>query len=49
MPAADLYAGRLGAALEAALGAPEPAEKLAGGGAEMAADLLAKAARGERE
>ena len=47
VPAADLYAGRLGAALEAAARAPEPPEKLAGGGAEMAADLLAKAARGE--
>jgi hypothetical protein len=41
IPAADLYAGRLRAALEAIEEAPAPPETLPGGGAEMAADLLA--------
>lgn len=41
IPAADLYAGRLQAALDAIETAPAPNETLAGGGAEQAADLLA--------
>ena len=40
VPAADLYAGRLGAALAAAEEAPAPTETLAGGGAEQAAETL---------
>ena len=40
IPAADLYAGRLGAALAAIETAPEPRETLPGGGAEKAARLL---------
>ncbi len=40
IPAADLYAGRLGAALAAIEAAPEPREVLPGGGAEMAAQIL---------
>lgn len=40
VPAADLYAGRLGAALAAIETAPEPCEVLPGGGAELAAQLL---------
>ena len=40
IPAADLYAGRLGAALAAIETAPEPREILPRGGAEMAAQLL---------
>ena len=41
VPAADLYAGRLGAALAAVASAPDPAEALSGGGAEKAAEILA--------
>jgi hypothetical protein len=41
LPAADLYAGRLGAALAAIETAPEPPEILPGGGAEQAAAILA--------
>ncbi|HOO20034.1 MAG TPA: hypothetical protein PL011_01450 [Kiritimatiellia bacterium] len=44
IPAADLYAGRLGEALGAIETAPPPPETLPGGGAEQAADLLAKLA-----
>ena len=44
IPAADLYAGRLGEALTAIETAPPPPETLPGGGAEQAADLLAKLA-----
>ena len=40
IPAADLYAGRLGAALAAIETAPGPRETLPGGGAEMAAQIL---------
>ena len=40
LPAADLYAGRLGAALAAVAAAPAPKETLAGGGAEQAAKIL---------
>ena len=40
IPAADLYAGRLGPALAAIDTAPEPREVLPGGGAEMAAQIL---------
>jgi L-arabinokinase len=40
VPAADLYAGRLEAALEAVGSAPEPREVLRGGGAEQVADRL---------
>ena len=40
LPAADLYAGRMGTALAAVDSAPAPRERLAGGGAEKAADLL---------
>ena len=40
IPAADLYAGRLGAALAAIETAPEPRATLPGGGAEMVAQLL---------
>lgn len=40
LPAADLYAGRMGAALAAVAAAPAPKETLAGGGAEQAAELL---------
>ncbi|HAL92025.1 MAG TPA: hypothetical protein DCM68_03260 [Verrucomicrobia bacterium] len=40
IPAADLYAGRLGAALAAVEGAPAPQEILPGGGAEQAATIL---------
>jgi hypothetical protein len=40
IPAVDLYAGRLGAALAAIETAPEPREQLAGGGAEQAAEIL---------
>ncbi len=40
IPAADLYAGRLGAALAAIETAPAPREILPGGGAEKAAQLL---------
>ena len=46
LPAVDLYAGRLGEALEAVDAAPAPAERLAGGGAERAADNLAELAGG---
>ena len=46
IPAEELYAGRLGEALEAVSSAPEPLETLAGGGAERAADLLAGWAAG---
>ena len=41
LPAADLYAGRLGAALDAVETAPAPLETLPGGGAEQAAEILA--------
>ena len=41
VPAADLYAGRLAAALAAVDSAPAPAETLAGGGAEKAVEILA--------
>lgn len=41
IPAVDLYAGRLAAALEALDAAPSPPDVLSGGGAELAADLLA--------
>jgi len=41
IPAADLYAGRLRFALEAAETAPAPREHLATGGAEIVADYLA--------
>lgn len=41
VPAADLYAGRLAAALAAIDSAPAPAETLAGGGAEKAVEILA--------
>ncbi len=40
IPAADLYAGRLAAALRAAETAPPPAETLAFGGARQAAEIL---------
>jgi hypothetical protein len=40
VPAADLYAGRLGAALAAIESVPAPKETLAGGGAEKAAEIL---------
>ena len=40
VPAADLYAGRLGPALAAMREVPEPAETLPSGGAEMVADIL---------
>ncbi len=40
IPAADLYAGRLEAALAAVNTAPEPPETLPGGGAEQAAAIL---------
>ena len=40
IPAAELYAGRLGAALAAVESAPAPLETLPAGGAEMAADIL---------
>ena len=40
IPAQELYAGRLDAALAAIGSAPEPAETLAGGGAEKAAEIL---------
>jgi hypothetical protein len=40
IPAVDLYAGRLGAALSAVKTAPEPPESMPGGGAEQAAALL---------
>jgi hypothetical protein len=40
IPAADLYAGRLGAALAAIESAPAPKETLAGGGAEKTAQML---------
>jgi hypothetical protein len=40
IPAADLYAGRLGAALAAIESAPAPKETLPAGGAEQAADTL---------
>ena len=40
IPAADLYAGRLGPALTAVPAAPAPPETLPGGGAEMAAEIL---------
>ena len=40
IPAADLYAGRLGPALAAIESAPAPAETLSGGGAEKAAEIL---------
>jgi L-arabinokinase len=40
IPATELYAGRLGAALAAIESAPAPKETLAGGGAEKAADIL---------
>ena len=40
LPAAELYAGRLGAALAAVETAPDPRETLPGGGAEKAARLL---------
>ncbi len=41
IPAEDLYAGRLGAALAAIAAAPEPRETLPGDGAEKAAEILA--------
>lgn len=41
IPAADLYAGRLAAALAALDAAPSPPDVLPRGGAELAADLLA--------
>ena len=40
VPAAELYAGRLGPALAAVREAPEPAEELPGGGAEKVAGIL---------
>ncbi len=40
LPAEELYAGRMGAALAAVESVPSPKEKLAHGGAEKAADLL---------
>ncbi|MBP9572455.1 MAG: hypothetical protein KBF08_05270, partial [Kiritimatiellae bacterium] len=40
IPAADLYAGHLAAALRAAETAPAPPEQLAFGGARVAAELL---------
>lgn len=40
LPAADLYAGRLGEALKAIESAPAPRETLPGGGAEKAAEIL---------
>ena len=40
IPQADLYAGHLGPALAAIESAPAPAETLAGGGAEKAAEIL---------
>lgn len=46
IPAADLYAGRLRAALEAAESAPAPCETLAAGGADIAADFLAARIQG---
>lgn len=46
IPAADLYAGRLGAALTEIEQAPAPREKLAGGGAEKAAGILMEEAHG---
>ena len=44
VPAADLYAGRLRAALEAVESAPAPGETLPGGGAEAAAALMLETA-----
>ncbi len=40
LPAKDLYAGRMRAALAAIESAPEPRETLSGGGAEKAAEIL---------
>lgn len=40
IPAAELYAGRLGSALAAIESAPQPQEKLASGGAEKVAEIL---------
>ena len=40
VPAADLYAGRLGPALAEIAAAPAPKEMLPAGGAEMAAKIL---------
>jgi hypothetical protein len=47
VPAADLYAGRLGSALAAIESAPAPKETLAGGGAEKVAGILMGLAGGD--
>ena len=46
IPSYDLYAGRLGEALAAISQAPSPLERLAGGGARMAAERIAGETRG---